>query len=229
MTLSPPGVAPVCNGGQLELTCTTAGRFLRWRFTVIRGNETITIIRTIQAAVPAGDAISHLTLNSTMFNFSRTSSEGSLPLTSKLVIGPVSSNLNGTVMNCIDLVSSNLSSTTIVVREREPLQSTYININHNYMIWKGTLFTHMAHRERTEAALVSTGVSMAGPRALEDYYLSRHVRYHCCMAMVRQPGRITELISNSPTIFVLIGVMLLAVVFLAQLRTNLDTHASCYQ
>ena len=38
---------------------------------------------------------------------------------STLVIGPVSDNLNGTVVNCVDLVSSNSSSTTVVIIRRD--------------------------------------------------------------------------------------------------------------
>ena len=110
--------------------CTTTGEFLQWMFSVTLGvNDTHTITRTIQAAVPAGDAMSQFIVNSTMFNFSRTSAEGSLPVMSKVVIGPVNSSLNGTVMNCIDLDTSSSTATTIVTREEEPLQGIYhINI-----------------------------------------------------------------------------------------------------
>ena len=106
--------------------CTTTGEFLQWMFSVTLGvNDTHTITRTIQAAVPAGDAMSQFTVNSTMFNFSRTSAEGSLPMILKVVIGPVSSSLNGTVMNCIDLDTSSSTATTIIVGEREPLQGMH--------------------------------------------------------------------------------------------------------
>ena len=126
VTLSPPGIAGVCSGGQLELMCTTTGGFLRWRFSIIRGlNDTVASSRTIQAAVPAGDAMFQLVVNSTMFNSSRTSAEGSLPVKSKIVIGPVSSSLNGTVINCIDLDTSSSTATTIIVEEREPLQGMH--------------------------------------------------------------------------------------------------------
>ena len=91
-------------------------------------NDTHTITRTIQAVVPAGDAMSQFTVNSTMFNFSRTSAEGSLPMISKVVIGPVSSSLNGTMMNCIDLGTASSTATTIIVGERKPLQGTHIII-----------------------------------------------------------------------------------------------------
>jgi hypothetical protein len=107
--------------------CTTAGGFLRWKFNVTRGlNDTVTQTRTIQAAVPAVDAMFQLLVNSTMFNFSRTSAEGSLPVMSKAVISHVSNSLNGTVMNCIDLVTSSLSSTIIIIGERESLQGMLI-------------------------------------------------------------------------------------------------------
>ena len=96
---------------------------MRWRFSVTRGlNDTITTTRTIQAAVPADDAMFQFVVNSTVFNFSRTSAEDSLPMMSKIVIGPVSSSLNGTVMNCIDLGTTSSTATTIIVGEREPLQ-----------------------------------------------------------------------------------------------------------
>ena len=133
VTLSPPGVAPACSGGQLELMCTTTGRLLRWRFSVIRGfNDLFTATRTIQAAVRAEDAMSQLVVNFTMFNFSRTSAQDSLPLMSKLVIGPVNGSLNGTVMNCIDLDTSNSSSTTIIIIEREPLPGMDTRIAYSY-------------------------------------------------------------------------------------------------
>ena len=125
VTLSPPGVAPVCSGGQLELICTTTGDFLQWRFNVTRGiNDLFTFRRSIQATLTEEESMHQFPVNSTMFNFSRTSAQDSLPVMSKVVIGPISSGLNGTVMNCVDLdapiISS--SSTTIIVIEREPLQ-----------------------------------------------------------------------------------------------------------
>ena len=126
MIISPPGIAGVCSGDRLELMCTTTGEFLQWRFSVTRGvNDRITITRTIQAAVPAGDAMFQFVVNSTVFNFSRTSAEGGLPVISKVVIGPVSSSLNGTMMNCIDLGTASSTATTIIVGERKPLQGTH--------------------------------------------------------------------------------------------------------
>jgi hypothetical protein len=54
-----------------------------------------------------------------VFNFSRISAHDSMPVMSRLIISPVSSSLNGTVVNCVDL---EMSSTTIIVGERGALQ-----------------------------------------------------------------------------------------------------------
>jgi hypothetical protein len=107
----------VCSGGQLELICTIAGELLQWRFSVIRGDSEVT--RTITST---GSAISPLTVNSMMFNFSRISPHNSMPLMSRLVISPVSNSLNGTVMNCVDLDTGEVASTTIIVGESGTLQ-----------------------------------------------------------------------------------------------------------
>ena len=126
--ISPPGVAPVCDGDQLELTCTTTGRQLEWRFSVIRGNETTAteFSRIIQATGSASDAMTQLVVNSIVFSFSRTSAEDSLPVMSRLLITSVSRSLNGTVINCEDLDTSEISSTTVVIRETDSLQGMNI-------------------------------------------------------------------------------------------------------
>ena len=123
-TISPPGEAPVCIGGQLELTCTTTGSHLEWRFNVIRENTTTAfeISRVIQTARPTSATMSQQVVNSTVFNFSRISAEGASPVVSRLLISPVSNGLNGTVIYCEDLDTSNLSSSTVIVRETDSLQ-----------------------------------------------------------------------------------------------------------
>ena len=131
ITLSPSGVAPVCSGDQLELTCTTTAEdLLQWRFSVIRGNETtaIEITRTIRST---GRNLSHLEVNSIMFNFSRTTSYGSVPVISTLLIGPVSNSLNGTVINC---VTSEVSSTTIIIRRRNSVQGMIHELYYSYRL-----------------------------------------------------------------------------------------------
>ena len=110
MTLSPPVSAPVCSEGQLELTCTTTGSQLEWRFSVILSEDKTTatdISRIFASSHSASDAtVPPLMANSTVFSFSRTSARNSLPVESRLLIGPVSNSLNGTVIDCDDLESS---------------------------------------------------------------------------------------------------------------------------
>ena len=122
--ISLPGVAPVCDGDQLELTCTTTGSLLEWRFSVIRGNATTAteFSRIIIATGSASDSMSLIVVNTTTFRFSRTSAEDSLPVMSRLLIGRVSRGLNGIVINCEDVGTSEVSSTTVVIRETDSLQ-----------------------------------------------------------------------------------------------------------
>ena len=119
--LSPSGVAPVCSGHQLELMCTITGDPLQWRFSVIRGDET-TATEIRRSVNSIGPVMSNLTVNSTVFNFSRISAHNSMPVMSRLVISPVNNRLNGTVMNCVDVESGDVASTTIIVGERGALQ-----------------------------------------------------------------------------------------------------------
>ena len=121
VTLSPSGVAPVCSGDQLELTCTATGDPLQWRFSVIRGDET-TVTEIRRSVNSIGPVTSNLTINSIVFNFSRISAHNSIPVMSRLMISPVSNRLNGTVMNCMNVDSGELSSTTIIIGERGALQ-----------------------------------------------------------------------------------------------------------
>ena len=106
----------MCSGDQLELTCTVTGALLQWRFSTILGEFTRTVTST-------GPAMSQLIINPTVFNFSRISADSSvMPVMSRLVISPVSKRLNGTVINCVDAETGEVSSTTIIVGERGALQ-----------------------------------------------------------------------------------------------------------
>ena len=136
-------LAPVCSGGHLELICTTTGQFLGWRFRAIRGNETVAteFTRTIIPTGSASDAMSQLVVNSTVFCFSRTSAENSLPVMSRLLISPVSNGLNGTVINCVDMDTAESSSTTIIVRERDSLHG----MDHLVLVLIHHLYINVVH------------------------------------------------------------------------------------
>ena len=109
--ISPSVVAPICQvGDQLELTCiTTKGINHRWEFTVFPENITHTSLVT---SVGMSGTPPSLTLSTSMITFSRLSGPNSLPLISRIVVSPVSSGLNGTVVNCFEGISSTESVAT---------------------------------------------------------------------------------------------------------------------
>ena len=118
MEISPSGVAPVCLvGDQLELTCSSSsGIEHRWEFTVFPENVTYTP-RPITFLGASGIPTSPLTISTSTITFSRLSGQGSLPLVSRIVVSPVSSGLNGTVVNCFEGSTStdSVAATTIYI------------------------------------------------------------------------------------------------------------------
>ena len=113
-TISPPETARVCRGHQLELICSVTGSFLQWRFSLIREGETTPrpYMFTI-TSLNSDNQTQNLRVNSTIFTFARTSSQYSLPLVSSLTINAISDGLNGTVVTCSDIETSQSASTTI--------------------------------------------------------------------------------------------------------------------
>lgn len=110
--LSPHGMAPVCDGEQLELTCATTGTVLEWKITLNA--------RNYSRLISISSVTSNLTLPSStaLFTFSRKSTLRSMPLISALLISPANNDLNGTVVNCIDsTTSSSLVTVVNVINE----------------------------------------------------------------------------------------------------------------
>ena len=113
--LSPSGVAPVCqDGDQLELMCTSSSAVHRWEFTVFP--ENISYTTTPVTSAGTSGVPQPLTVGVSMVTFSRLSGQDSLPLVSRAVVSPVSSSLNGTVVNCFEGVSSTNSVATTNIR-----------------------------------------------------------------------------------------------------------------
>lgn len=54
------------------------------------------------ASAGVSQQVSDMTVNSTLFNVSRVSSQNELPLVSRVVINPVTKSLNGTRINCAE-------------------------------------------------------------------------------------------------------------------------------
>ena len=119
--VSPPEIVPVCSEDTLNLTCNTTGRFLEWSFSLIPENGTgpVRYTRILQTSGPNYAQIFEQVIGSTTFLYSRSTVENSLPLMSTLSIRPVSKDLNGTVVNCTDVTTSDRVSTVIFVIDEE--------------------------------------------------------------------------------------------------------------
>ena len=112
--ISPSGIASVCSGEHLDITCTISGTFIRWYIRPENeSNAFRTYIRTL-SSLSVVSGVAPLMINSTMFSFSRISTQGTLPLSSRLEISPVSEILNGTEMKCEDVTAMVNSSATII-------------------------------------------------------------------------------------------------------------------
>ena len=83
---------------------------------MIRGNE-VTATEFSRTIRSTGGTLSPLEVNSTIFNFSRTSAGNDLPVMSRLLISAVTSGLNRTVINCKDVDTAEVSATTVIIRE----------------------------------------------------------------------------------------------------------------
>ena len=130
MKLSPSGSAPVCSGGQLELACTTAGGFQEWDFGISENmTETTTYGRLVNNQPDL--ILMPIMTESIIFNISRVSLPGNLPLVSKLLVITEKSSINGTEVNCtcIDVVTNAASSTIIfVIKENSVLQGMIVSL-----------------------------------------------------------------------------------------------------
>ena len=119
--ISPPEIASVCAGDNVTLICNTTGRFLVWSFFLIPENETVPMgyMHALQHSGPNHLQVSEQRIGSTTFLYSRSSAENALPLISTLSISPVSEDLNGTVVNCTDVSTSDTASTMINILNEE--------------------------------------------------------------------------------------------------------------
>jgi hypothetical protein len=106
------------------LTCTTPGTLLEWSFFLVPEGETMArrYYRVLHSE--SFPAKSDIRANSITFTFSRISSQGSLPLISRIVINPVRDYLNGTEVNCTDIITSNTTSTYIKVINESTMTSS---------------------------------------------------------------------------------------------------------
>ena len=115
LMLSPSGVARVCPGGDLAITCSIDRSFLEWNITpsfTIPGQP----YRTLLVSVSSQD-LEHIVLNMISFDFSHSiqySNESSTTLVSVLSVTSVPDILNGTRLSCTDVASLAETSTSTV-------------------------------------------------------------------------------------------------------------------
>ena len=120
--LSPQGIAHVCKGDQLELTCTTTmNTVLDW-IIAIPGNAT-----NLRRSVSTSSVLTVIPLNSARLIFSRTSEVNSDPLVSTLLISTVGDGLNGTEVDCMVGVTT-LSTVVNIISDKNLTIGTY-NLN----------------------------------------------------------------------------------------------------
>ena len=104
-----------CIGDQLVLLCNVTGNVLKWGinlFSSTAGDEPYSRILSIFSET------TYLQVNNTQFTFSRVSPSGTSPIESLLLISPVSSYLNGTMVNCM--------TELLVIHRQPPLTSSLI-------------------------------------------------------------------------------------------------------
>ena len=115
LMLSPSGVARVCPGGDLAITCSIDRSFLEWNITpsfTIPGQP----YRTRLVSVSSPDLVL-LVLNMISFDFSHSthSNESSTTLVSVLSVTSVPDILNGTRVSCTDIGTSLTETSTSTV------------------------------------------------------------------------------------------------------------------
>ena len=114
MVLSLPGVAQVCTGQRLELTCITNESFLVWNFVPpLMNDQGVSIPQDwFISSEDLSQQLQRLTVNFTSFTFARTSMRNISPLVSTLTIINSSIALNKIRMNCAKIAGNTLSQIT---------------------------------------------------------------------------------------------------------------------
>ena len=122
----------ICPGEQTALICQTNNySLLEWKITVPEHQRTEH--RYVSVSLVAG-YLTKLQINSTMFNFSRTSEYEAMPLVSTLFISYVGADLNQTLIYCSELGHLHekwVSATKINVIGRGTFQYTVLGAGYN--------------------------------------------------------------------------------------------------
>ena len=115
--LSPPGVARVCPGGELAITCSTDRSFLEWNITASQSFPLPGVPHRTRLVSVSSQTVEPLVLNMVSFNFSHSTytNGSSVSLVSVLSVTDVPDILNGTRVNCTDIGASLAETNTAIV------------------------------------------------------------------------------------------------------------------
>ena len=113
--LSPSGVARVCSGEELAITCSTDRSFLEWNVTIVSPESEQNVSRS--RLISSVGSIDPLRINMRTFNISRTTNalDGSSASLQSIIVITVTVDLNGTVVRCTDIGSSLAEKSTSAV------------------------------------------------------------------------------------------------------------------
>jgi hypothetical protein len=105
LTVSSSGVVSICPGKQLSLVCTVNhSLFLKWAITIPQSNSTQSLMTNVPYTGLNQSSI-NLMLNdiadTVPFHFTRISESGMLPVIAELLVDRVSTDLNGTDVQCL--------------------------------------------------------------------------------------------------------------------------------
>lgn len=116
--------------------CTTTESLLEWSLYLLPENSTIfkRYRQVIQSGGQTKLQTSRITVNSNMiFTVSRISGQNILPLMSELTLSPVTTSLNGTEINCTDMITSSTSSTVIHVISEDSVPGLFNLVGEVYL------------------------------------------------------------------------------------------------
>ena len=109
-----PRATVCCVGDQLEVVCNATESVVDWNIAFVGTNDRID--STVTSTTRVQDV---RTSHSTVFIFSRTSELNTLPLTSTLEIGSVTTSLNGSTISCMDSSSVAMTTTIYIIGESD--------------------------------------------------------------------------------------------------------------
>ena len=110
--LSTPEVVSVCPGKNLHFICSTNRSFIEWNITILRPESGQKESRS--KLVSDISPVATLIVYGTVFNIARNSSLRSCPLTSTLSVANVTTDLNGTIVNCTSIEHSTLEKNSLL-------------------------------------------------------------------------------------------------------------------